>query len=164
MSTFTVPGVPAARRSSGLRIFLWLLLILLVLAAGVVAYAYFVARSALPRLDGILTVKGFSAPGKVTRDSHGVPAIEAATLEDLFLAQGYVTAQDRLWQMDVMRRFGSGELSEIFGPNTLAIDVQVRELGLRHAADRDAAALSGDGRTILEAYARGVNRFIDTHQ
>jgi len=163
MSTFTVPGVPAARRSSGLRIFLWLLLILLVLAAGVVAYAYFVARSALPRLDGILAVKGLSAPGKVTRDSHGVPAIEAATLEDLFLAQGYVTAQDRLWQMDVMRRFGSGELSEILGPDLLKIDREQRILGLRAAARKSLQMASPRDRSYFDAYARGVNAFIEGH-
>jgi len=78
------------------------------LIAGLIGYAYFMARSALPQLDGSIFAKGLSAPVKVTRDGHGVPAIEAASLEDLFFAQGYVTAQDRLWQMDVMRRFGSG--------------------------------------------------------
>src|ERR1035441_1923496 len=97
-------------------------------------YAYFLARSALPQLDGNLSVKGLSAPVKVTRDGQGVPAIEAATLEDLFLAQGYVTAQDRLWQMDVTRRFGAGELSEILGEDTLKIDREQRILGLRAAA------------------------------
>ncbi len=60
-------------------------------------------------------LSGLSAPVTVTRDSHGVPTIEAATLEDLFFAQGYVTAQDRLWEMDVMRRFAGGELSEVLG-------------------------------------------------
>ena len=85
MSTLTVPGVPVARRSTGVRILLWLLLFLVLLAAGALAYAYFIARSALPQLDGTLHVKGLSAPVKVTRDGHGVPAIEAANLDDLFL-------------------------------------------------------------------------------
>ena len=97
------------------------------------------------------------------RDNWGVPHIRANSLEDLVEAQGYVTAQDRLWQMDVLRRFGAGELSEIFGPGTLAIDEQARRLGLRHVAERDAAVLSGDDRMVLEAYARGVNRFIEGH-
>ena len=122
MSTLTATGAPASLRSTGRHIFLWLVMILVLVAAGLVAYAYFVDRSALPQLDGRLRVKGLSAPVKVTRDGHGVPAIEAATLEDLFFAQGYVTAQDRLWQMDVMRRFGAGELSEILGAATLRID------------------------------------------
>ncbi|MGA7318870.1 MAG: penicillin acylase family protein, partial [Candidatus Sulfotelmatobacter sp.] len=129
MSTFTATDVPVSRRSTGLRIVLWLLTILVLSAAAVIAYAYFVARAALPQLDGTLQVKDLSAPVKVTRDAHGVPAIEAATLADLFFAQGYVTAQDRLWQMDVMRRFGAGELSEILGADTLKIDREQRILG-----------------------------------
>jgi len=149
MSTLTATGVPASRRSTGLRIFLWLLAILVLAAAAVVAYAYFVARSALPQLGGNLPVKGLAAPVKVTRDAHGVPAIEAATLEDLFFAQGYVTAQDRLWQMDVMRRFAGGELSEILGEDTLTIDREQRILGLRAAAKKSLAMATPRDRSYL---------------
>ena len=163
MSTLTVTGVPTSRRSTGVRILLWLLLILVVLAVGVVAFAYFVARSALPQLGGRLQVKGLSAAVKVTRDSHGVPAIEAATLEDLFLAQGYVTAQDRLWQMDIMRRFAAGELSEILGEDTLKIDREQRILGLRAAAKKGLQTASPRDRAYFEAYARGVNAFVESH-
>ncbi len=163
MSTLTVTGAPASRRSTGVRILLWLLLVLAVLAAAVVAFAYFVARSALPQLDGNLAVKGLSAPVKVTRDGHGVPAIEAATLEDLFLAQGYVTAQDRLWQMDIMRRFAAGELSEILGEDTLKVDREQRILGLRAAARKSLQTASARDRVYFDAYARGVNAFIETH-
>jgi penicillin amidase len=162
MSTLTVSRVPSSRRSTGWRIFLWLLLILILLAASVIAYAYFIARSALPQLDGSLPVKGLSASVKVTRDGHGVPAIEAATLEDLFLAQGYVTAQDRLWQMDVMRRFAAGELSVILGEDTLQIDREQRILGLRAAAKKSLQMASPRDRSYFEAYARGVNAFIDS--
>jgi penicillin G amidase len=160
MSTLTVT---VSRRSSGLRILLWLLLILVLLVAGAVAYAYFITRSALPQLDGSLQVKGLSAPVKVTRDGHGVPAIEAASLEDLFLAQGYVTAQDRLWQMDVMRRFAAGELSEILGEDTLRIDREQRILGLRAAARKSLQMASPRDRSYFDAYARGVNAFIEAH-
>jgi penicillin G amidase len=162
MSTLTVAGIPVARHSTARRILLCLILILLLLA-GVAAYAYLTARSALPQLDGRLQVKGLSAAVKVMRDSHGVPAIEAATLEDLFLAQGYVTAQDRLWQMDVMRRFGSGELSEILGEDTLKIDREHRILGLRTAARKSLQMASPRDRSYFDAYARGVNAFIETH-
>jgi penicillin amidase len=151
-----------SRRSSGLRILLWLLLIVALLAAGAVGYAYFTARSALPQLDGSLRVKGLSAAVKITRDGHGVPAIEASTLEDLFFAQGYVTAQDRLWQMDIMRRFGSGELSEILGEDTLKIDREQRILGLRAAAGKTLQVASARDRSYFEAYARGVNAFIES--
>ena len=161
MSTFTATGVPASRRSTGLRIFLWLLAIVVLAAAGTIAYAYFVVRSALPQLDGNLSARGLSAPVKVTRDGHGVPAIEAATLEDLFFAQGYVTAQDRLWQMDVMRRFAAGELSEILGEDTLKIDCEQRILGLRAAAKKSLAMATPRDRSYFDAYARGVNAFIE---
>ncbi|MGA7694347.1 MAG: penicillin acylase family protein [Candidatus Sulfotelmatobacter sp.] len=163
MSTLTATGVPASRRSTGLRIFLWLLLIVILLASGLAAYAYFIARAALPQLDGSIKANGLAAAVKVTRDSHGVPAIEAATLDDLFFAQGYVTAQDRLWQMDVMRRFGSGELSEILGEDTLKIDREQRILGLRAAARKSLQMASARDRSYFEAYARGVNAFIESH-
>src|SRR6202049_4422098 len=164
MSTLTVTGVPVSRRSPGVRVVLWLLLILGLLAAGLVAYAWFIARSALPQLDGRLQVKGLSAAVKVMRDSHGLPSIEAASLEDLFLAQGYVTAQDRLWQMDVMRRFGAGELSEILGEDTLQIDREHRILGLRAAAKKSLGTASPRDRSHLDAYARGVNTFMEDHR
>ena len=164
MSTFTATGVPASRRSTGLRIFLSLLFLAVLLVGSVLGYAYFVARSALPQLDGKLPVKGLSAPVKVTRDAHGVPTIEAASLEDLFFAQGYVTAQDRLWQMDVMRRFGSGELSEILGEDTLKIDREQRVLGLRAAAKKSVGTASPRDQSYFNAYARGVNAFVASHE
>ncbi len=163
MSTLTVSGVPVDRRSTQRRILFWLLPILVLLIAGGAAYAYFVARSALPQLDGRIQVKGLSATVKVTRDSHGLPAFEAASLEDLFFAQGYVTAQDRLWQMDVMRRFGAGELSEILGEGTLKIDREKRILGLRAAARKSLQTASPRDRAYLDAYAQGANAFIETH-
>jgi penicillin amidase len=128
-----------------------------------VGYAYFIARSALPQLDGSLSVKGLSATVNVIRDAHGLPTIEAANLEDLFFAQGYVTAQDRLWQMDVMRRFGAGELSEILGEDTLKIDREHRILGLRAAAKKSLGMASPRDRSYFDAYARGVNAFIAAH-
>jgi penicillin amidase len=146
-----------------MRIVFWLLLMLVLLAAAGVAYAYFVARSALPQLDGHLRVSGLSAAVKVTRDGHGVPTIEASSLDDLFFAQGYVTAQDRLWQMDVMRRFGSGELSEILGPGTLKIDREQRILGLRAAARKSLQMASARDLAYHDAYARGVNAYIESH-
>jgi penicillin G amidase len=162
-SAVSVLGVSGQRhRSKASRVFLWLVLIVLLLAAGVVCYGYLVARSALPQLDGNLPVHGLSAPVKVTRDGHGVPAIEASTLEDLFFAQGYVTAQDRLWQMDVMRRFGAGELSEILGEDTLKIDREQRILGLRASAAKSLQMASARDRSYFDAYARGVNAFIDS--
>src|SRR6266567_5148885 len=166
MSTQAEISPPKSRRtftSRTSRILLWLFVAVLVIMAGVAVYAYYVVHSALPQLDGQLRVGGLSAPVTVTRDSHGVPTIEAASLEDLFFAQGYVTAQDRLWQMDVMRRFGSGELSEILGEDTLKLDREQRILGLRAAA-RKALEMAGPrDRAFFEAFASGVNAYIGTH-
>ena len=163
MSDFTSTYVRASRRLSGLRIFLWISLLVVVVIVSGLGYAYLAARAALPQLDGNISVKGLSAPVKVTREGHGVPAIEAASLEDLFFAQGYVTAQDRLWQMDVMRRFGSGELSEILGEDTLKIDREQRILGLRDAAKKSLELATLRDRSYFDAYARGVNAFIAGH-
>jgi penicillin G amidase len=155
---------PATRRSPALRILFWLVCLIVAILVGIVGYAYLAVRSALPQLDGRLQVTGLSAPVTVTRDTHGVPTIDAKSLEDLFFAQGYVTAQDRLWQMDVMRRFGAGELSEILGESTLQLDREQRILGLRAAAKKSLATTNPRDRGYFEAYARGVNAYIATHR
>jgi penicillin amidase len=162
MSTLAT-ATPAARRSPAVRILSWILGLIVAILASIAGYAYLVARSALPQLDGTSQVSGLSGPVTVTRDTHGVPTIEARTLEDLFFAQGYVTAQDRLWQMDVMRRFGAGELSEILGEDTLKIDREQRILGLRAAAKKSLEITNPRDRGYFEAYARGVNAYIATH-
>src|SRR5580698_22549 len=154
---------PATRRSPALRIFFWLLCLIVGILVAVVGYAYLVARSALPQLDGRSQVNGLHAAVTVMRDTHGVPTIEAKTLEDLFFTEGYVTAQDRLWQMDVMRRFGAGELSEILGEDALQLDREQRILGLRAAAKKSLEATNPRDRGYFEAYARGVNAFIAAH-
>jgi penicillin amidase len=79
--------------------------------AGGIAWFYSVTRSALPQLDGRIAVPGLSAPVTVIRDTRGAPTLEATNFDDLFFAQGYVTAQDRLFQMYEMRRFAAGELA-----------------------------------------------------
>jgi penicillin amidase len=163
MSSLAQISIPASRRSSVLRVCLWIFLGILLILIGAVAYAFFVLDSALPQLDGRLQIPGLSARVAVTRDPHGVPAIEAGSLEDLFFAQGYVTAQDRLWQMDVMRRFGSGELSEILGEQTLTLDREQRILGLRASAKKSLEMSNPRDRGFFAAYARGVNAYIRTH-
>lgn len=144
-----------------------LLVVLALIGGGV--WLYHATRVALPLLDGKLAISGLSAPVKVVRDGHGVPHITAANLPDLFFAQGYVTAQDRLWQMDMSRRSAAGELSEIlsprlFGENVLRADKRQRVLGIRAVAEKAADALLGEERMYAEAYARGVNAFIASHK
>src|SRR5450755_2434558 len=163
MSTLAEVGSTYSRRSPVPRILRWIALCILLILAGGFLYAWFVAHSALPQLDGQVRVGGLSAPVTVTRDAQGVPMIEAATLGDLFFAQGYVTAQDRLWQMDIMRRYGSGELSEILGEDTLKLDREQRILGLRAAASKALEMANTRDRSFFEAYARGVNGYIASH-
>ena len=161
MNTYTLADRDVARSPSKLwRILgLWALGVGVVLAAAV-AWFLTIARSALPELDGTVSAPGLSAPVSVTRDGHGVPTIEAANLADLFFAQGYVTAQDRLFQMDLMRRAAAGELSEVVGDLALKHDRQQRILGIRAAAEINLAQLGPEDRQQFEAYARGVNAYM----
>jgi penicillin amidase len=150
-------------KENDLRIIRYIVLTIVLLLAGAACFAWLGVYRALPQTDGTATLDGLSQAVTVDRDEWGVPHIRANSPEDLVEAQGYVAAQDRLWQMDVLRRMGAGELSEIFGQAALPTDEEFRRLGLRQAAERDAANLSGDDRMVLEAYARGVNRFIESH-
>jgi penicillin G amidase len=102
----------------------------------------------LPQLDGSLVVYGLSAPVTVQRDAHGVPHIHASSMEDLVFAQGYITAQDRLWQMDILRRNAAGQLAEILGRSLLDHDRLQRTLQLRAAADRAVAVLPPDQKRV----------------
>ncbi len=121
-------------------------------------------NQALPRLDGEAKLSGLQSAVTVTRDAQGVPRITAASLHDALFAQGYVTATDRLWQMDALRRHGAGELAEILGPSMAEHDRRQRILQMRAAADRAVTQLPPDQRLQLEAYAAGVNSFIDGHR
>ena len=141
-----------------------LLLVVLLMVAAFLGWAYWTAHSAVPQIDGTISMPGLSANVRVVRNEQGVPTIEAATLEDLFFAQGYITAQDRLWQMDIMRRAAAGQLSEIIGKATLQMDREQRILGLRVAAENAEKQISPRDRAFFDAYARGVNAFIESHR
>ena len=122
-----------------------------------------ITQAALPALDGDLRISGLSAPVTVRRDAHGVPHIQAASQQDLFLAQGYVTAQDRLWQMDLLRRNANGDLAEILGPSLVKHDRAQRVFQFRRTAQHLYANLPADERARLDDYARGVNLFLAQH-
>ena len=132
--------------------------VLALLAAGAI---YVALRNTVASPSGTLAMAGLSAPVEVVRDKEGVPHIFAKTEEDLYAALGFVHAQDRLWQMELLRRTGQGRLSEIFGERTFNTDVFLRTLDLAGHAERSLAALSPAVRKTLEAYARGVNAFIN---
>lgn len=161
-TTTLVSSTPKRLRFWRLVVFFLVLLLLAALGAG--TWLYSIVRSALPQLDGTQQVRGLAAPVTVSRDAHGVPTIEAPNLDDLFFAQGYVTAQDRLWQMDTMRRFAAGELAEILGPDFVKRDREQRILGMRVAARKIVEVASNSDQAHFEAYARGVNAYIDSHR
>jgi penicillin amidase len=134
-------------------------LLLIVLVGG----SLFVRRT-FPAIDGTVKLTGLESTVEVYRDRWGVPHIYAASARDLFFAQGYVTAQDRLWQMEFNRRAASGTLSEVCGDATLDTDRFIRTIGWRRVAEEESEALTGEALTMLEAYSAGVNAFIESHR
>ncbi len=151
-----------------LRLVGWLVLVIIILVAAAVFGGAFwlkrAMRASLPQIDGTAKLPGLSAQVAVRRDEHGVPHIEAANLDDLFVAQGYVTAQDRLWQMDMTRRYVAGEIAEVLGKSLVPHDRVQRLLEMRPTAERIVAGLSPRDRRYFDDYARGVNSFIASHQ
>ncbi|MFQ5763759.1 MAG: penicillin acylase family protein [Rhodospirillales bacterium] len=117
--------------------------------------------STLPKTDGIIEVPVIENPVEVLRDANGIPHIFAKSARDVYFALGYVHAQDRFWQMEMMRRLGAGRLAEVLGPGALASDKWMRTLGLYKLAEKQAAALSAPARLALNRYAAGVNARIE---
>jgi penicillin amidase len=117
----------------------------------------------MPQREGTAKLDGLTASVRVVRDQNGIANIYASTTEDLFAAQAYVHASERMWQMEVWRRIGAGRLAEIFGESALENDQYIRTLGFRQAAEADWDVMSEAGRTALESYARGVNAWLDQH-
>jgi penicillin amidase len=145
------------------RAFKWigrglLALLLLVIAAGIGGYLWL--RTSLPQVDGSVTVAGVSAPVEIARDDRGVPTIKAKSLNDAYFAIGFAHAQDRLFQMELMRRVGAGRLAETIGEAGLSTDKLMRTLGLYRMAEDQAAAASPALKAALDAYAAGVNAFL----
>ena len=140
------------------------LLLALSLLAAVRPAAVVPARAAaVPQAaPAVLRLQGLKKSVTVRRDERGIPYVEAAGEEDLYFAQGYVTASDRLWQMDLLRRTARGELSEIFGKTTLEEDKLRRTYGFARVAEASAAQADPRSRAVAEAYARGVNAYIDS--
>ena len=162
-TTIAPPARPSSRKFI-FRLVVAVLILLLIVFLGFDFWFYRAVRAALPQRDGTIRLSGLAAPVTVTYDALGVPNISAANLADLFFAQGYITAQDRLWQMDMTRRYAAGELSAVLGPEFVKIDREQRILGLRQVAEKAAANMSAGQRAHFEAYAAGVNAYIAQHQ
>ncbi len=144
---------------------LLLFLLVVVLLAAVLGTGYlYLMRRAFPRIDGSLQLPGLQAPVTVIRDKNGIPHIYAASTHDLFMAQGYVQAQDRLWQMESFRAGIAGNTSQLQPSiGNLETDKFVRTLGWRRAAEADYEVAGADAQAILQAFAAGVNAYRDAH-
>jgi penicillin amidase len=158
-------NLPLSKPRRWLRITLWslagIVLLLLLAAGGGLLWLHHAMTASLPVIDGKLKLSGLSSPVTVRRDGHGVPYIEAGSLDDALLAQGYVTAQDRLWQMDILRRNAAGELAEILGPQLVDHDRAQRVFQFRNVSERLYRSLPEVERQRYEKYARGVNLYIE---
>jgi len=141
------------------RILAGTLVLLLILGGGFYLYL----RSSLPQVDGRIAVRGLKAEVTIARDADGVPLITATDDEDAAFGLGYAHAQDRLFQMELMRRNGAGRLAELFGAQAVDTDRQMRILGLYRLAEAEVPLLSEPVRRGLEAYAAGVNAFLASH-
>ena len=137
-------------------------LILLVVVSGFGFYLWL--RTSLPQTEGDIALPGLDAQVSITRDERGVPTIAAQSSIDAYFALGFVHAQDRLFQMDAMRRLGAGRLSEVLGPDTLETDRLMRTLGLYRSAEAQVLAASPALKSVLNAYSAGVNAFIGAHE
>ena len=132
--------------------------VLLVVAA--FALCILPATAKEPKPEPPIKLVGLKAAADVTRDRYGIAHVRAGNDHDLYFVQGYVHAQDRLFQMDASRRRASGTLAELLGPAALAGDVELRTIGIRRAAERSLAVISPESRQALEAYANGVNAYV----
>ena len=144
-----------------LKWILWALVALLF--AAILAVFLLLRASGHPKVDGELKLAGLSAPVKVLRDELGVPYIFAGNTPDLLRAQGFVTAQNRLMQMELFRATWRGELAATFGADALPSDIRMRVLGMRRNGDRHAAKLDASARAYLQAFADGVNAYVQDH-
>jgi len=143
------------------RVLLFVVLAVLLAATGLATgIGVYAVRRAFPQASGRIALDGLRGTVEVMRDQWGIPHIYAQNDLDLFFAQGFVHAQDRLWQMEFNRRAASGRLSEIFGPVTLDTDRFLRTVGLRRAAEVEAAQLDDETKRVLQAYVDGVNAYI----
>ncbi|GAA2897594.1 penicillin acylase family protein [Nonomuraea rubra] len=139
---------------------LTVLLALVLVLAGVVVYT---VRKSFPQVDGSLRLPGLTSNVEIYRDKSGIPHIYADSAADLFMAQGFVHAQDRFFEMDFRRHLTAGRLSELFGASTLDNDKALRTMGWRRVAEQEVPELAQETRGYLDAYAKGVNAWLSAN-
>jgi len=136
-------------------------LALLVLLPAVVAGGFLWLRSSLPQTVGTIALSGIAAPVEIARDTDGIVTVRAASDADAYFALGFAHAQDRLFQMELMRRVGAGRLAEIVGADALDLDRRMRTLGVYRLAEANLALLAPEVRAAVAAYSAGVNAFLE---
>jgi penicillin G amidase len=154
-------------KNSPRRARLIVIAVVMLLVAGIGYGTYWslgTVRDSFPQTTGSLKVEGLDDRVTVKRGEYGIPQIYAGNTHDLFMAQGFVHAQDRFWEMDVRRHTTSGRLSEMFGESQVKTDAFLRTLGWREVAEREFARLAPETRAYLKAYAKGVNAYLAEHQ
>lgn len=165
--TDTAPAPGKRRRALRLKVVFGIvitLVLVLVAGSGVGLWEFDNAlHASYPQVSGTLQISGLSAPVSVKRDADGIPQVYADTPSDLFLAEGYVEAQDRFWQMDVDRHISSGTLSAMFGKAELGTDEFVRTLGWERVAQQSYAELKPETKQYLQAFSQGVNDYLAAH-
>lgn len=134
---------------------------LVLLLVATLATSYVIVRNSWPEASGQLELAALDGPVEVLRDEHGIPQIYADSMHDLVVAQGFVHAQERFYEMDVRRHVTAGRLSELFGESALEADKVIRTLGWREVAEREATLLEPQTRDLLDAYAEGVNAYLE---
>lgn len=149
---------------SRLKVLLGVLGTLALLCLALLVFFYYLITKSFPETSGSVTVSGISGDVRVYRDDYGVPHIFGGSDRDVYFAVGYLHAQDRLWQMELMRRAGQGRLAEVLGEPALKIDRMFRTLGLWRHAQKTLPMIDEKTRLSLQAYADGVNEFLQTHK
>ena len=143
------------------RVLTLILLVLVLALAGGMIFLNSVKTRAVPDYNAPVDLEALSAPVEVYRDSLGIPHIYAANEADLYRAVGYVMAQDRLWQLDLMRRLTTGRLSEVLDPGLVEADLVFRALDFPGKSRKVLAQTDPEIQSSQEAFADGVNQFID---
>jgi penicillin amidase len=145
------------------RLFKLVVLVVILALLAVLVMGAITTSRGWPQTTGTIAIDGLTGNVRVVRDNAGILHLTADDPHDLFMAQGYVHAQERMWQMEISRRIGAGRLAELFGASALDRDKYIRTLGWREAAKRDLEAMSPATKAILQAYSDGVNAWITEH-
>jgi len=141
-----------------------ILILLLALLIGIGLFGFITVRRSFPEIEGIVSISGLTNAVEIYRDSMGVPHIYASTENDLFMAQGYVHAQDRFFQMDLWRHMGEGRVAEMFGESMIDTDKFLRTMGWTRTAKEELKQLDSESLSILQAYSEGVNAYLLDHE